>query len=196
MKSLLFTILLGLAAVALQAQHATLFNRARVVGGFGAPLVEIGFNNDLHTSIGGGGGLVINNFFFGGYGLASTDFNRLFDGDNIEVLDIGHGGFWLGGTFQPHQIIHLYGSARIGWGALNIDVNDSTFPNVDADNIFVLTPELGAELNLTSWMRLSGTLGYRSVRGTREGSGYTDKDFSGLISTITLRLGWFGWHRR
>ncbi|MEL6658041.1 MAG: hypothetical protein AAFP77_16705 [Bacteroidota bacterium] len=178
----------------LQAQHETLFNQARVIGAFGGPITEFGLGNDLNTSVGGGGAIVINSFFIGGYGLAAADFDRLYEEGDLEVLDIGHGGFWFGGTYQPHRLVHLYGSGRIGWGAINIDLDDN-IPYRDLDKIFVMTPELGVELNLTRWFRIAGTVGYRYVSGVNEDRGLKDDDFSGMIAGITARFGWFG-HRR
>lgn len=185
-------ILALLLATGLTAQHETLFNRARVVGGFGAPILEMGINNDLNTSVGGGGGIVINNFFLGGYGLASIDFEELFDNGDVEVLNIGHGGFWLGATFKPYKVLHLYTSARLGWGAVNVDLQDNNQRYSDIDKIFVATPELGVELNITRWFRIAGTAGYRWVNGTSEGRDYTNEDFSGAVATVALRFGWFG----
>lgn len=196
MKKFLLLTVLALAGLGASAQHQTLFNSARVVGAFGAPITEFGLNNNLSTSAGGGGALVINNFFIGGYGLGSTDFRRLFNQGDVEVLNIGHGGFWLGGTYQPWRLLHLYGSARIGWGALNVDVRDNSLDYEDLDKIFVLTPEVGLELNITSWFRLAGTVGYRWVQGANEDLGYTNDDFTGATAAITMRFGWFGWRRQ
>ncbi|MCB0628780.1 MAG: hypothetical protein R2824_35585 [Saprospiraceae bacterium] len=193
MKKISFLVILSMVLVTgLTAQHETLFNRARVVGGFGAPLIEMGISNDLNTSVGGGGGIVINNFFLGGYGMGSVDFNELFDNGDVEVLDIGHGGFWLGTTISPYKMLHFYTSARIGWGAVNVDLQDNNQKYSDIDKIFVMTPELGVELNLTRWFRVVGTAGYRWVNGTSDGREYTDEDFSGAVATIALRFGWFG----
>lgn len=191
-KNSFLMILALLFSTGLMAQHETLFNKARVVGGFGAPILEMGINNHLNTSVGGGGGIVINSFFLGGYGLASVDFEELFDNGEVEVLNIGHGGFWLGTTFQPYKILHLYTSARLGWGAVNVDLQDNNQRYSDIDKIFVATPELGIELNLTKWFRIAGTAGYRWVNGTSENRGYSDDDFSGAVATVALRFGWFG----
>ena len=128
-KQLLFLAVLLTATIGLQAQHETLFNQARVVGAFGGPITEYGLSNNLSTSVGGGGALVINSFFIGGYGLASVDFDQLYEDGEVDVLDIGHGGFWLGGTYQPHRLVHMYGSARLGWGAINIDLNGKNDPD-------------------------------------------------------------------
>ncbi len=195
MKKFLLITILGMASFSLMAQHETIFNKARVVGGFGGPITEIGLGNKLNTSVGGGGGLIINSFFIGGYGLGSVDFEQLIETDDVDVLDIGHGGFWLGGTFRPYKILHGYASARIGWGAVNVELNDTGQTWRDLDKIFVMTPEIGVELNLTKWFRVAGTIGYRYVSGTNEARGYTDEDFSEAIAGITLRFGWFGWRR-
>ncbi|RMF03850.1 MAG: hypothetical protein D6772_01570 [Bacteroidetes bacterium] len=193
MRNLFLTALAvtGLS-LGLSAQHETLFNNARVIGAFGGPMWEYGISNGLGTSVGGGGAIVINSFFFGGYGLGSVDFEQLFDEGEVDVLDIGHGGLWFGGTYQPYHLVHLYGSARVGWGAINVDLNDSSLRYRDVDKIFVVTPEIGLELNLTRWFRLAGTVGYRAVSGTNDNRPYKGEDFSGLVGGITLRFGWFG----
>ncbi|MEZ4985415.1 MAG: hypothetical protein R2795_10320 [Saprospiraceae bacterium] len=107
------------------------------------------------------------------------------------MLDIGHGGFWLGGTFQPWQLLHLYGSARIGWGGINIELEDNPSYR-DLDKIFVATPEIGLELNIARWFRVAGTVGYRYVTGVNENLGLSNDDFSGATAAVTLRFGWFG----
>ncbi|MBL7793092.1 MAG: hypothetical protein JNK77_12250 [Saprospiraceae bacterium] len=193
MKKVIILLFLGFWLQAnAQAQHETLFNNARVKGGFAAPIVEIGINNQISTSVGGGGGLVIGSAFVGGYGMGSVDFNKLFEDGDVKVAEIGHGGFWLGGTFRPHKVIHLYGSTRIGWGGLDIELENDV---QDVDRIFVFTPELGVELNVTRWFRVAGTAGYRLVNGSNEARGYTDKDFSGWFTGLTFRIGWFGSRR-
>ncbi len=196
MKNLFFAVVLACLTLAVNAQHETLFNKARVVGGFGAPIVEMGLGNDRTTAVGGGGAIVIDNFFIGGYGIGSIDFNALIEDENLEQIDLGHGGFWLGYTYRPYKVLHLYTSARIGWGGVGIDVSgNSNFPR-DVDNVFVMTPELGLELNVAKWFRVAGTVGYRYVEGVNEKLGYYQKDaFNGALANLTFRFGWFGWHR-
>ena len=196
MKTWIFLIAMIFTFGALNAQTETLFKHVRVVGAFGAPITEYGIGNDFNTSVGGGGGIVLNSFFIGGYGLASVDFNQLYEEGDVDVLDIGHGGLWLGGTFKPHKLLHIYGSTRIGWGAMNIEVSEGSSNSYrDLDKVFVITPEIGIEMNVTGWFRVAGTIGYRAVSGTDEINGYKDEDFSGTIGAITLRFGWFG-HKR
>lgn len=195
MKKLIILLLLGWCVQA-NAQYQTLFGRSHVSGGFVAPIVEIGINNQIPTSVGGGGGIVIGSGFIGGYGTGAVDFNKLFEDGDVEVVNIAHGGLWLGGSFPTYKLVHLYGSARVGWGALDIEVHDNINHFDDADNIFVFTPELGLEVNLTRWFRISGTAGYRLVDGANKARGYTDEDFSGWFTGLTFRFGWFGAHER
>jgi hypothetical protein len=195
MKKLGLLTLALLLGLAVQAQHETLFNNARVVGGFGAPIIEMGLGNDMTTAVGGGGGVVIDNFFIGGYGVGSIDFERLIEDDDIQEIELGHGGFWLGYTLAPHRVLHLYTSARLGWGAVGIDVSDnSSFPD-NTDNVFVVTPEIGLELNVTRWFRVAGTVGYRYVDGISDNSPSKSNAFDGTLANLTFRFGWFGWDR-
>lgn len=187
-------LLMGLAGMSF-AQHETFFSNTRLSGAFGAPIIEVGFNNDMATAVGGGGAIVFSDFFIGAYGVASGDFQGLLDNNDLDQLDIGHGGVWLGFTPRTYSLIHLYSSARIGWGALDIDLRDGGVRYNELDKVFVLTPEIGLEANVTKWLRVSGTIGYRWVRGVRDNGFVDNRDFTGSISSITLRIGWFG-HRR
>ncbi len=186
------TLLLCLFGFTVEAQHETLFGRARLRGAFGGPIYEYGLSNDLARAVGGGGGLVFDRFFIGAYGVGSVDFDQLFETGDVEVLDLGHGGLWLGTTWAPHNVLHLYLSTRAGWGALNVDFDDPNLEYDDLDKIFVATPELGLELNVTRWFRVAGTAGYRWLRGANENRGYSNQDFSGWMGGVTLRFGWFG----
>ena len=74
MKKVLFLIGCFFVITIAHAQHETLFSKARVLGGFGGPLLEFGnIKGDYVTSVGGGGGIIIDNFFIGAYGLGSLD---------------------------------------------------------------------------------------------------------------------------
>ena len=196
MKKVLFTALLSIIGLTAFAQHETLFGRSRVVGGFGAPIMEWGLNNDINASIGGGGGVIIDNFFIGGYGIGSVDFDELIEYGDVEQLDIGHGGLWLGFQVPSHKLIHFYGSTRIGWGAINVQFDDPTQSYSDVDKIFVLTPEAGLELNIARWFRVAGTVGYRWVDGVNTNNGFAEDEFNGWTLGMTVRFGGFGNFRR
>ncbi|MCB9295198.1 MAG: hypothetical protein H6559_19065 [Lewinellaceae bacterium] len=56
----------------------------------------------------------------------------------------------------------------------------------------MLTPEVGAEINLTGWFKLGFTAGYRWVNGISQLKTLDDSDFSSPTGVITFRFGGFG----
>jgi len=195
MKKNLIVIMLSFFAMQSIGQVETLFNRARVVGAFGAPIAEFSqYKGDYITSSGGGGGLIIDDFFIGGYGMGSVNIDQFFDGNQEIEMDMGHGGFWLGYTYRSHKIVHVFASAKLGWGGIDIRIDEDNFEA--NDNIFVASPEVGLELNVFRWFKIAGAVGYRSVSGVDNITGQSNSDFSGMTGTLTFRLGGFGdWKR-
>ncbi|MCB0644395.1 MAG: hypothetical protein KDC44_22275, partial [Phaeodactylibacter sp.] len=107
------------------AQDETLFKNAEVIGGFGGPIVEFSqINGEVGTDVGGGGALILNSFFIGGYGMGTTFPNINVDNKNY-TIDFGHGGFWLGYAYKSPKLVHLYGSARLGWGGIQLEEDPS-----------------------------------------------------------------------
>ena len=194
MKQLLLSLGCLLLVASMHAQHETLFSRARVVGGFGGPLLEFGdIKGEFVTSVGGGGGVIIDNFFIGGYGVGSVENIRYnFNGNNDFQMDLAHGGLWLGYTPQSFQLFHPYVSTKIGWGFADFRESRIGFNRSTGDGIFVLTPEAGFELNLTKFFRLVGTVGYRWVTDVDQLEDYSNSDFRSLTGQLTFRFGWFG----
>ncbi|NUO01313.1 MAG: hypothetical protein HUU01_11925 [Saprospiraceae bacterium] len=191
-KSLLFALTL-LACTTLQAQQETLFDDLDIVGAFGGPIVEIGnIVGETTGMVGGGGAIILNSAFIGGYGLGTSSPDYAVDGNNYNIR-FRHGGFWLGYTYKSNKVIHLYTSARIGWGKIRLRDDDDT---VFSDRVFALTPEVGVELNLTRWFRLGLTGGYRWVNGVNRIPGADSGDFSTPVGVLTFSFGGFGdWDR-
>ncbi|MEL7120258.1 MAG: hypothetical protein AAFO07_12480 [Bacteroidota bacterium] len=192
MKRLLVFLLFACCAFSLSAQHESLFGRTRLVGAFGAPIVEIGYKNSMNTGVGFGGALVFSDFFLGAYGIANGDFDGWLEDDDLDKLDLGHGGLWLGFTPARHRLVHLYTSARVGWGAVDIDLRDGGVRYSELDKVFVFTPEAGLELNIFRWLRVAGTFSYRMVSGLEENSVLSNDDLTGAMTNITVRIGGFG----
>jgi hypothetical protein len=193
-KIFLFTFLM-IASFAVSAQtEQTLFNRAKVVGGFGGPIFTYSkIGNEWSYGAGGGGGIVFRNVFVGGFGQGElTNFNGL----NVEdyQLALGYGGLWLGLTTPTSKAIHFYGSAKIAGGGVDVSprfFDPGNFESLD-EAILVLIPEAGFELNLTHWFRLGASVGYRYVDGFEGTSQISKKDLNQPIYNLTLRFGWFG----
>lgn len=188
MKHLFILFFSSITIFHLNAQHETLFGNVDIWGGFGGPLFEISsINEQSVVSIGGGGAIIMNNFFFGGYGIGTDDANHTFE-DQEYKIKLNHGGLWLGVNSNPNKLIHLYGSARLGWGRARLRQQGDT---VFSDRIFTLTPEVGFEINVTEFFQLAFTGGYRVLTGVDDLPGLTSNDFSNLVGGITLRFGGF-----
>jgi hypothetical protein len=184
-----------------QTEEQTLFKKATAVGGFGGPTFSYGKIAGRHGyGAGGGGGVVLDNFFLGAHGQSEMfDIQGL--NPNFGTLALGYGGLWLGYTAPTRKAVHLFGSLKVGGGAVGYssgrwwdDFDDTEFDDFD-DVIFVLTPEAGVELNLFHWFRLAGTVGYRFVDGYRGVPGLRQQDLNAPVWGLTMRFGWFG-HRR
>ena len=177
-------------------QQETLFGKSRVIGAFGGPIVEYNFANDnTQVSVGGGGAVIVGDFFLGGYGMGSTGQNWI-EGVEPYEIDLGHGGFWVGGTYPSHKLFHLFSSVKIGWGAVGIKFFDDNA--TVADNVFVLTPEAGIELNIFRWFRIAASANYRWVDGINPAlAGVNRNYYNGFGCNLTFRLGGFGsnWQR-
>lgn len=196
MKKTICIALFALFAFQLFAQNwndnrdETLFNRSHRGGFFVSPLIEYSdFDKDWTTSVGGGLAFVAGDFFFGAYGLGTTDYDRLLNED-FDNLEMGHGGFWLGYVAPQHKAIHLFSSVKAGWGAVNINFNDE--PDHYEDAFFAVTPEAGLELNVFSWLRLAGTVGYRFMNGLDDTTTFNKDDLQTMTGTLTIRIGGFG----
>lgn len=192
MKKLFVICCIGFLAIPLFSQHETLFKDMTVVGAFGGPLIEIGsINGEVGADIGGGGAVLFKNIFLGGYGLG-TDYPQasVMDGGETTTYDIkfSHGGLWLGYIQAPEKLVHFTSSVKIGWGKSRLrDDGDFRYK----DQIFVMIPEIGMEVNLTHFFRLSLTGGYRWVNGINSLPGLDNGDFSSPVGMLTFRFGDF-----
>lgn len=212
---LIFIFVLGLSSLNLMAQRdQTLFNKSGRIGLFVSTGAEFGNKNTgLNSAATGGAAFVLGDIFLGGYGTAGAAFDELIWDEDINRIDLAHGGLWLGFNTMQHKMIHPFASVKVGWGAVDIDVdrledfefdeNDWTIRDNDAlDNVFVTTPEIGLELNITRFLRVSGSVGYRFVNGVNA-SNYEKDAFNDVMGNVSLKLGWFGrdkerksWYRR
>lgn len=189
----IYTILFSLLVWQVSAQQETLFEDLNVIGGFGGPILEIGsIHGEVGADVGGGGAIILDRLFIGGYGMG-TDFAefRIPDGENAGLYNIRfkHGGLWFGYVWRQEKLLHLYSSAKIGWGKSQLrEGKDTAF----SDRNFVLTPELGIELNLTDFFKVAITGGYRWVNGVTNLPNLDNNDFSSAIGVLTFRFGGFG----
>lgn len=184
--TLFFLLLFGFQFA--HAQQETLVNDLEFTGGFGGPIMEFSSINDqLTVDIGGGGALILNNFFLGGYGMG-TDFPEYnYDNESYNIR-FKHGGLWMGFVQKPYKMVHFYGSFKIGWGKTWLELDREKYHK---DNILSVIPEIGIEMNVTKFMRIAITGGYRVVSGVNKVPGLGNSDFSSPTGAITFSFGGF-----
>lgn len=193
MKNLLYTAIFSFIAMTSYGQQQTLFNSINHIGGFGGPMIEVSqINGETVADVGGGGALILDNFFFGGYGLGTDAPNITLSQETFDI-DFDHGGLWFGYVAPRNKLVHVYSSFRLGWG--DVTLKDGDGDKRYSDNVLVLAPEVGVELNVTSWFRLSLSGGYRYVDGVTEIPeifALTNDSFTSGFGALTFRFGGFG----
>ncbi len=186
---ILFTLLL---TVPLFSQHSgrdeTLFRNGHRSGFFVSSITEFsGFDTDTRLATGGGFGFVIGDFFLGAYGLGTNGKRRFHFEDEMEF---GQGGFWAGFAFPQYKAVHGFASLKGGWGALNLEIDHDDLFYEDA--FFAWTPEAGLEVNVFRFFRVSGSVGYRFMKGLNSTPSVNLEPYEGLTASLNLRIGWFG----
>ena len=193
MKNLIFTFLCLILTFSANSQEQTLINNASVRGGFGSFFTGVGdLNGQEAVSAGGGGGVVINNFFIGGFGEGVTQVDPfLLDGEDYD-LSMGYGGLWLGFMYPSNSLFHMYASGKVAYGGVVLQPENDDFDLNEFDTgIFVMHPELGLELNVTSWFRLAFTAGYRIVNNVKDIPNINEDELTDFTYGLTFRFGHF-----
>ncbi len=172
----------------LSAQQETVFGNVDVIGGFGGPFIEVGsINGQVGADVGGGGALMLDAFFLGGYGQG-TSYPDAVINDIDRNIKFAHGGLWFGYVKDQYKMVHMFSSLKLGWGKVRLRSDGDPDEN---DRVFVLTPEIGVEVNLTDFFKLSLAGGYRVVSGVSKLQGLDNGDFSSPVGILTFRFGGF-----
>lgn len=160
-----------------------------LVSGFGGPIAEFWIHDNSFAMSNGGGGAVLLNqrFFIGGYGmgLSTRHFREDLKGLSTVQMErpmvcFNHGGLWLGAVFMHHKTMHFGFSTKLGGGEIAL-IDEYFDSNIDerkaVDKVFVVTPQIEFEMNLTPWMKFNAGLGYRYVGGIDRFYQYSNDDF-------------------
>lgn len=181
------------------------------LSGFGGIMSETSlFRKGIAESLGAGGALMINNYFFlGGYalGMASNHYiddlvmptyDSLLYMDTKLRINYSHAGIWVGGIFFPNKKVHLSVSSRVGWGHIYLTekyntsyINNENYKlDYTDDKIFVISPQVELELQITSWLKTNIGIGYNFVTGVSFDR-YQECKFSSPQITIGIYFGGF-----
>jgi hypothetical protein len=185
------------------AGENTLFgNQDLDIGGFGGPeIYYTTFNGQDVALVGGQGAVVFNEKIyigFGGYGTAPEN-----EVDSIEPYsdayqNLGYGGMMFGMILKNDNIVHFSTDVMVGAGAV-VESYDYHFTIYDDynrhdksrhDAFWFVQPMARIEVNVTDWMRLDASAGYRFVKDTNESKfGISDEDASGPVIGLAFRFG-------
>lgn len=185
----LFTSIFSLHAQ--DQDFQTIFHSPVRISGMGGPFMIFSSTDGQFVHLmGGGGGVIVNDFVFGGFGYGST--NRinppdLGDYNNLSV-QYGFGGLMAGYTFMQNRALHPAFYLNAGWGEINLTDNQD-YP-VYKDNIFVIIPQVEAELNFTRFFKVGIGVCYILTTGV-DLPGYLSGDFSGPGASLSFRFGGF-----
>ena len=209
--------------------YRTLFgsaNGSTKVSGFGSFNLDFGnIDNEFGLMIGGEGAVLINrSFFIGFYGRALAtapkySFTYYNSSDNTEItvdrnVAFGHGGLLVGAIFNATKPMHFGISIRIGGGGVSLfkPYSDEDYYSSHKDfyeyphiaPIFVMSPQLDFEMNLTNWMKFKVSAGYQYVANASlnykimEDGNIVDKELlnTSIFNTPTVSMGFiFGWFK-
>ena len=201
----IFTFLIGLIFVlSVSAQEPqTLIDGEIRVTGFGGPQIDFApLNGESAIWSGGGGAALFNGqFYIGGFGsgLASNREFTFIDIDSNNVIadvESGYGGVWLGWIPLYDKVVHPYVDVMTGWGGYSFgpDNEEQTDLEYFSDNVFVISPRIGIEVNVFTWMRLNASVGYKWVNGLDVPEIYRDyvrPNQDGALYSIGVRFGSF-----
>jgi len=207
MKKLLviaFFIALGSFAY---PQEETLLSGGIESGGFGGPVVKFTqIKKEFGVLVGGYGGWLINHTFMiggGGFGLV----NKIRASEEAQVayqsyferpinIEMGYGGVVLEYIDNSNALVHFAFNTLIGAGGVTYNERDNTDwdwndnENRPTDAFFIVEPELKAELNVTTFLRINIGGSYRFVSGINI-IGLKNSDIAGPSANITFKFGKF-----
>ena len=184
MKHLYVLFFALLFATNISAQEETIFNGSgiRLTGVFGGGFNSIvDFQDDFNISSGGFFTFEINNDFLIGWQGYRTGID-----DDGRDIDIDGNDLLLGYTLNSDKVIHPIFYVQFGSSDLEVE-------GIGSDNVFVVQPSIGAELNIARWFRIGIDGGYRFFNNS-DIPGFSDADFSSPVVGLRLKFGW-SWGR-
>jgi len=198
-RIILFTSILLFAFTFLNAQSdntkdiETLFERPSKIRGYIGPITNIttldgetAYMSGVHAA-----GIFNDHFVLGFYNM-DIENNVWSNKDNYigSTIDFEHKGLWLGYIFMPKSLIHFNTNVQLGKG--NLEIYDNIMDQwILDDMVFVVTPSIEAELNITKFLRIGIGANYQFTMDVDKFANYSDDDFSNFGGFVTFKFGWF-----
>lgn len=181
-----------------------MLGRHTSVGGYGG--VSAAYTNmlDRHGSVIGleGALLLAHRLSIGlaGYGFTRAPAGPDGPNGNRRELGVGYGGLVVRYAFLTKFPVYPSVGILIGGGATVLhDDDEDVFDDHDddehddddeqVDGFFVAQPEVALHANLTRWMRLGVTVGYRITSRVHR-FGLSESDLNGVTAGGNVQFGW------
>ena len=144
------------------------------------------FDENYSVLRGGYFGLEFGKNVFVGWGGYRTTDEVAFGQGGPNDLDLDYNGLVLGYVPYAYKALHPQFMLLMGGGEVDLkDVGD--------DNVFVIQPSAGIEINVFRWFRLGLEGGYRFVTNT-DLPAINDNDLSDFYGELKFKFGW-SWGR-
>jgi hypothetical protein len=164
-----------------------------VLGGFGG--LNVRYTRVLGADsvwVGGEGALLLNHALSvgaGGGGIANE-----INPTGKTRLDFGYGGLIVRYHFFSSEVVNFAVGGLVGAGGIAVHDRNDNPDDIDwekiGESVFVFEPELGLYLNMTRWMRVGITGGYRFVSGVDKND-LSETDVRGAAGGGSVQFGWF-----
>ncbi len=159
----------------------------RFSGAWGGSVTNLTFfEDDFAITTGGYGGLEFGKTIFVGWGGFSTTSNFRLPDLTTDRINMSYNGLMLGYAPKAYKALHPQFMLMTGGGRMSIAGEGS-------DDVFVVQPSIGAELNIFRWFRIGLDAGYRFV-GDTDFNDINDSDVSAPFGQINFKFG-YSWGR-
>jgi hypothetical protein len=175
-----------------------LFGKSLDVGGYGGVDVAYArmFGRD-GALVGGQGAVLINHRLalgIAGYGWSNPqDGPSALNGD-AQRFETGYGGFTVHYSLYFDQLpVYLTVGALVGGGAIDLtdEKHSEGYQDSASTDVFtVVQPDVAVHANLTRWMRVGLTAGYRITSGVNR-LGFQESDVNGVMVGGQIQFGSF-----
>jgi hypothetical protein len=176
----------------------TLFGKKTAIGGYGS--LDVAYTRMFDKDgavVGLQGALLFNHRLSLGLGLYGWTNPQ--EGPDNEFgeersFQTAYGGATVRYSLFPQSPVYLSVGGLVGGGGVVLarddDDGDEDIRDEDADAFAVFQPDIAVHANLTRWMRIGVTAGYRFTAGV-ESFDYDESDVNGVVVGGQVQLGRF-----
>ncbi|HKL09598.1 MAG TPA: hypothetical protein VJ896_12555 [Bacteroidales bacterium] len=190
---ILFIFSAGISLAQENNDIETLFTKPEKIRGYLGPITNITTLDGENAYMQGfNAAAIFNDHLIVGFYNLNLENNILSNNDEYigDIMDFEHRGLLLGYIFMPKKAIHFSASLQTGRG--NLEIYDEVTDNwIEDNNVFILTPGIEAEFNITKFFRIGIGANYRFAVDVDQFENYDNDNFSAPGGFVSFKFGWF-----